>query len=95
MADRVGWPAAFLFYALYGGGILYFCTIDSLREGGLRTALRHGALLGLLVYGTYDLANMAVLKSWGPRISAVDVLWGIILTATASAAAYAAARMID
>ena len=95
MADKVGWPAAFVFYALYGGGVLYFCTLDAMREGGLKTALRHGALLGLLVYGTYDLTNMAVLRDWGLRVSAADVLWGIILTATASAAAYAAARAIN
>lgn len=94
MADKVGWPSALVFYALYGGGVLYFCTLDALREGGLRTALRHGALLGLLVYGTYDLTNMAVLRDWGLRVSAADVLWGIILTTTASAAAYAAARAL-
>lgn len=92
MADRVGWPAALAFYVLYGGGVLYFCTTSALREGGLRAALLHGAALGLLVYGTYDLTNMAVLKNWGPRVSAADVLWGVLLTATASAAAYGAAR---
>jgi uncharacterized membrane protein len=94
MADRVLWPAALAFYLLYGGGVLYFCTLDALRGGGLRTALLRGALLGLLAYGTYDLTNMAVLKDWGARIAAADILWGIVLTATASAAAYAAARAI-
>ncbi len=94
MADRVGWPAAIVFYVLYGGGVVYFCTMDALREGGLRTALQNGAVLGLLVYGTYDLTNMAVLRGWGPRVSAADVLWGVILTTTASAAAYVAARSI-
>lgn len=92
MADRVGWPAALAFYVLYGGGILYFCTASALRGGGLPAALRHGALLGLLVYGTYDLTNMAVLRDWGPKIAAADVLWGVFLTAASSAAAYGAAR---
>jgi len=94
MSDRVGWPAALVFYVLYGGGVLYFCTVSALREGGLRAAVQHGALLGLLVYGTYDLTNMAVLRNWGLRIAAADVLWGIFLTAAASAAAYAAARAL-
>lgn len=93
MAERVGWPAAFLFYVLYGAGVSYFCTAPALREGGLRAALQHGAALGLLAYGTYDLTNMAVLRDWGPRVSAVDVAWGTFLTAAASAAAYAAARV--
>lgn len=94
MADAVRWPAALAFYALYGGGVLYFCTLGALREGGLSAALRHGAVLGLLVYGTYDLTNMAVLRDWGARISAADVLWGVFLTAAASAAAYGAARAL-
>jgi len=95
MADKVGWPAALVFYVLYGGGVLYFCTLDALRGGGMRTALQHGAVLGLLVYGTYDLTNMAVLRDWGPRVSAADILWGMVLTAAASAAAYGAARLAE
>lgn len=94
MAARVGWPAVLVFYVLYGGGIVYFCTTDALRAGGVNAALRHGALLGLVVYGTYNLTNMAVLRDWGPRISAADILWGIFLTTTASAAAYVAARAL-
>lgn len=92
MADRVGWPAALVFYVLYGGGVLYFCSLGALREGGLRAAVQHGAVLGLLVYGTYDLTNMAVLRDWGWKIAAADVVWGVFLTACASAAAYGAAR---
>lgn len=94
MTDRVAWPAALVFYLLYGGGVLYFCTTSALREGGLPAALRDGAMLGLLVYGAYDLTNMALLRGWGARVSAVDVVWGIFLTATASAAAYGAARAV-
>ena len=93
MADKVGWPATFVFYALYGGGVLYFCTLDAMREGGLKTALRHGALLGLLVYGTYDLTNMVVL-GMGAAGQCRRRPLGIILTATASAR-LTAARAIN
>ncbi len=95
MTDRIGWPAAAAFYVLYGGGVLYFCAAGALREGGLRAAALHGAALGLLVYGTYDLTNMAVLRNWSARLSAADVLWGVCLTAAASAAAYGAARAVE
>lgn len=90
MADKVGWPAALLFYVLYGGGVLYFCAAPALREGGLRAAALHGAVLGLLVYGTYDLTNMAVLRDWGATIAAVDVSWGVFITVCASCAAFGA-----
>lgn len=89
MAEKVGWPAAFAFYALYGGGVLYFASGSTLRE-----TLTRGALLGLLVYGTYDLTNMAVLRGWSWRISAADVAWGVFLTACASLAAHKAGRLI-
>ncbi|MBI5201424.1 MAG: DUF2177 family protein [Elusimicrobia bacterium] len=91
MAPRAYWPAAFAFYALYGAGILYFCAEPALRSGGLRAAALHGAALGLLVYGVYDLTNMAVLSNWGGLVSAVDVSWGVVLTTLAACAAYKAA----
>lgn len=89
MAERVSWPPALLFYALYGLGAAHFAAG---RAGSLREALVQGALLGLLAYGTYDLTNMAVLRGWGAAISAVDVAWGMFITACASAAAFSAAR---
>lgn len=88
MADRVTWPAAVAFYILYGGGVLYFAAGTTLKETLLR-----GALLGLLVYGTYDLTNMAVLRGWGLKISLVDIAWGVCLTACAAAAAHAAGKI--
>ena len=91
MSETVGWPAALLFYVLYGGGVLYFAAS---RGQSPREALLNGALLGLLVYGTYDLTNMAVLRGWGAKISALDVAWGVFLTALASLAAYAAAKRL-
>lgn len=94
MADKVGWPAALVFYALYGGGIVYFCAGPALREGGMRAALLNGVVFGIVVYGTYDLTNMAVLRDWGLKIAAADVSWGVFLTAAASAAAFAAARAV-
>lgn len=94
MAERVSWPPAFLFYALYGAGAVYFAVEPALRAGGLRAAAVHGALLGLLAYGTYDLTNMAVLRGWGARIAALDVAWGVFLTAAVASAAFLAADAV-
>ena len=88
MADKVYWPAAILFYLLYGAGALYFAAIPALRIGSARLAVVNGGLLGLLAYGTYDLTNMAVLRGWGGFISAVDVAWGVFLTACVAGVAY-------
>lgn len=88
MADSVRWPAAFLFYLLYGWGVTRFCVLPSPDPA---RAAASGAFLGLLVYGTYDLTNMAVLRGWGGAISAVDILWGVALTAGVAAAGRLAA----
>lgn len=94
MAEKAWLPAAGLFYVLYASGILYFAAGPALREGSLSQALGRGAALGLLVYGVYDLTNLAVLRDWGVAISLLDVAWGTLLTAIASAAAYAAGRAL-
>lgn len=92
MAPSVYWPAALLFYALYGAGVAFFCVRPALAEGSMSRAVMNGAALGLLAYGTYDLTNMAVLRDWGGWISLADVAWGVFLTSAVAAAAFAAAR---
>lgn len=92
MAEKVGWPAALIFYVLYGWGVWFFCVAPASREGSLSSAVLRGAALGLLVYGTYDLTNMAVLRGWGWKIAAVDIVWGVLITAAASAAGYWGSR---
>lgn len=37
-----------------------------------------GALLGLVVYGVYDLTNYALLKDWSLSMTMVDLLWGTV-----------------
>lgn len=87
MTDQVRWVPAALFYLLYPLGVLYFCAAPS-RSRVSRAAMR-GAALGLLVYGVYDLTNMATLRQWSMALAVTDVLWGSTVTsATAAAAAW-------
>ncbi len=87
MSDSVRWGAVALFYPLYAAGVVYFAVRPGIHAGSIATAAAHGAALGLLVYGTYDLTNLALLKGWTPGISAIDVVWGIFVTASAAAVA--------
>lgn len=79
------WPAAVGFYLLYTAGVYVFAVVPKVQAGSGATAL-HGALLGLLVYGVYDLTNLAILKNWPPLLSAVDIAWGTVLTAAVALA---------
>ena len=92
MAERFAIGPAALFYVLYVGGIVFFAIAPALEaRRPLFTALGHGALLGLLAYGTFDLTNQAVLKDWPWQVTLADLAWGSFVTAAAAAGGAAAA----
>jgi uncharacterized membrane protein len=69
--------AAVLFYLLYPIGLLVFVIEPGLSGGASAwTVLWKGMFLGVLAYATYDLTNLATLKGWSVLLSAVDILWG-------------------
>jgi uncharacterized membrane protein len=43
-----------------------------------------GALFGLLLYGTVDLTNCALLTAWGWNVALVDMAWGTLACAVLS-----------
>lgn len=43
-----------------------------------------GALFGFLVYGIYDLTNLATIQKWTLSFSIQDIAWGTLLTAVIS-----------
>lgn len=90
--DSVRWGPAAAFYILYSAGVCFFAVRPALAAGALSSAVLHGALLGLLAYGTYDLTNQAVLRGWPGVVTAVDIAWGTLLTAAVAAAGFLAAR---
>ena len=77
-------PAAAAFYAMYVAAIVGLAAAPAADPKG--AALR-GALLGALCYGTYELTNWAVLAGWPAPLVAVDLAWGIVLTAAVAAIA--------
>lgn len=82
-------PAAIL-YVLCSAGLLFFVIMPAPSLG---RALLGGAFMGLVVYGVYDLTNLAVLKGWTLPVALVDMAWGTVVCASSSAAGYAAARL--
>lgn len=94
MSDQVNWGAAIVFYALYAIGLTVFVVQPSIDGGSVGTALWRGALFGLVAYATYDLTNQATLKGWPAIVTAVDLGWGMILSAAVGAiATYAVMRI--
>lgn len=84
MADKVNFAAAGVFYLLYVAALLYFVINPALANGSVWQAVGTGAFLGLVMYATYDLTNMATLKDWPALITVVDLAWGAFVTAATS-----------
>ncbi|EAQ02800.1 hypothetical protein OB2597_15500 [Pseudooceanicola batsensis HTCC2597] len=72
-------PAA-IFYLFYVGGLVWFVSHPALRDGNPWQALSNGMLIGAMAYGTYEFTNFATLRDWSPRMVAVDLAWGTVLT---------------
>ncbi len=83
---------AALFYLGYAGSIVFFAVNPALTAGSWKVAARNGGLLGLTAYGAYELTNFATLPGWPAAMTLVDIIWGALLTGTAAAGGYLAAR---
>lgn len=88
MISGVNLPPAILFYVLYPIGIVIFAINPALKTGSIGTAVLYGALFGFFTYATYDLTNQATLRNWTMQLTLIDVAWGTILAAAASAVAF-------
>jgi uncharacterized membrane protein len=83
---RIG-PAV-TFYLLYILGMMIFAVVPALKNGSWQTALINGAMLGFFCYMTYDLTNQSTLKIWSTKVTVLDMIWGTVLTGSASLAGW-------
>jgi uncharacterized membrane protein len=81
-------PAA-VFYCLYVFGCVVFVVLPALSW---QWAVKRGALLGLVAYGTYDLTNWATLRGWSVQVTLMDWFWGMVATAVACAVGFLLVR---
>jgi uncharacterized membrane protein len=92
MADSPDWLAAGMFYLLFVAGILVFVIQPGLETGTLRSTLLKGAFFGLVTYAAFDLTSQAVLRDWPWKLTAVDMAWGALLTASVAAVGWVVGR---
>lgn len=79
--------AAAAFYVLYITGLMVMVIWPAFQAHSVLHGLFYGAVLGLVAYGTYDLTNLAVMKGFTTKIAIIDMIWGMVLTASVSAIA--------
>jgi uncharacterized membrane protein len=93
MLDSPNIAPAAVFYLFYVVGIVGFAVLPALSAQSWVWALIAGVALGLIAYGTYDMTNLATLKDWSWKVSAVDLLWGGFVSGAAALGGYFAARL--
>lgn len=84
MLGEVRIAPAILFYLIYIAGIVVF--VNGSAAATWQSAALHGALFGLFCYATFELTSMAMLKHWSWTVVAVDMSWGMIVTAISATA---------
>jgi uncharacterized membrane protein len=84
MLGEVRVAPAILFYLLYIAGIVIF--VSGSNAATWQSAAVYGALFGLFCYATFELTSMAMLRHWTWTVVAVDISWGVAVTAISAAA---------
>lgn len=76
------WGVAFLFYTIFIVGLIIIAVEPGIASKSIRKATIMGGLFGFFTYATYDLTNWATLKNWPVGIVPIDILWGMVLSAS-------------
>lgn len=93
MAIEIKIVPAIIFYIIYLAGLVLFAISPALREQNWLVAAGLGLLLGIVAYASYDLTNLATLKSWSISLTLVDIVWGAFVSAVSAVAGFYAARI--
>ncbi len=82
----VYWAAAVV-YVLLAVGVVYFVLPKVEPGSSYLNIFLAGALMGLIIYGVYDMTNYATLKDFPVNLAFADMAWGATVTGLATIAA--------
>jgi uncharacterized membrane protein len=95
LADQTKWGAAVAFYLIYVAAIVILCVLPAVEKQSVGRALALGAVFGLAAYAAFDLTSLALLKGFPGGVVPIDLAWGVVLTASVSAAGFYAAGWLQ
>ncbi len=79
LLGEVHWVTVIIFYLIFLLGLTFFAMYPAVTKGTVLSAVALGALFGFFTYATYDLTNLATLRSWPIPVAIVDIFWGTLL----------------
>ncbi len=95
LAEQTRWGAAIAFYLIYVAAIVVLCVLPAVEKQSIARALALDAVFGLAAYAAFDLTSLALLKGFPAGVVPIDLAWGVVLTASVSAAGYYAAGWLQ
>lgn len=75
-------------YILLIFGNYYFVFKNINRYNWIKESLKNGFLFGFVVYGVFDLTNLAIFTDYSLPVAIMDMLWGGTLMALVSFLSY-------
>ncbi len=90
LAKKANYLAAIIFYLIYLIALLYFVIDPAINQKNLGLLIESASIFGFITYATYDLTNLASLKSWPIKITIIDILWGTFISLSVSYLTYQA-----
>ncbi len=94
MRPQVNWIAAIVFYLIFIAGVVIFVVMPAKADASAVKAVWMGLLFGLVTYATYDLTNLATIKQWPLVVTVVDLIWGMVLSASVGFLTYVISRAL-
>lgn len=70
---------AIMAYLLMGLSIYSFVLPYLTKENYNKEAWKRGCLLGFVIYGIYDMTNIAIFKKYNWKMGIIDWIWGTFL----------------
>jgi len=74
--------AGFAAWAVIAAGVVLLAVPRLTPESDITTVLGWGAIYGFVGYAMYDLTNLATVRDYSIKLTAVDIAWGTVLSAT-------------
>ena len=78
------WVPAIVVYLLIPSGLILFVRPLLTENSTVWQSFGWGAAFGLVLYGVYDLTNLAVIEKWTTRMTFADIIWGCVLCGSMS-----------
>jgi uncharacterized membrane protein len=79
---------AFVSYILLVYGLYFFVYKHITKQNWINESIINGFIFGLIVYGVFDMTNLAIFKNYSLFTGLIDMLWGSLLMSITSFLTY-------